>query len=127
MNVLDSPGALRRCCTAIPYLLFAVLNYGCGERVVTRIPVEVPDVPVYGDELRALELNPPEPTPADQYQGPGYYVRWSPDGKVAATTTTARGYYRTVNIWEGSEQRRRPLISIEDGDPGSGRAYRYSW
>src|SRR5688572_22105909 len=91
--------------------------YACDGPVVARRPAEVPDVPGYGDELRALELNPPmlqEPRP---YTGSGSYPRWSPDGMVAAVTTEARGNAQTVNIWDARTEHLRPLISIEEFDP----------
>jgi hypothetical protein len=99
----------------------------CGEGIVTRAPIEVLDVPGYGDELRSMELNPPEPASAREYTGPGYYVRWAPSGRIAAVSTDARGYYRTVSVWDDLQRRRSAVVSVEDGDPGSGRAYRYAW
>ena len=107
-------------------LVVSLAFVGCGEGIVTRVPVEVADVPEYGDELRSMQLNPPEP-PGRQYSGPGYYVRWAPNGKVAAITTDSRGYYRTISIWDEERRARSPVISVEDGDPESGRAYRYAW
>ena len=100
---------------------------GCDGPVVGRTPIEVPDVPGYGKELRDLELNPPKPTDARPYSGPGSYPRWSPDGTYVATTTQARGYYQTVNVWHAPTQSTRPIVSIGEFDPGSGRAYRYAW
>ena len=105
---------------------FAVALASCGQ-VVVREPDIVADVPIYGDELRAQELNPPEQASPYKYEGPGHYVRWAPDGAFAAVTTRSRGYFRTVTIWNAQQEQRNPLISIEDIDPGSGRAYRYAW
>jgi hypothetical protein len=101
--------------------------YACDGPVVARRPAEVPDMPGYGDELRALELNPPMPPEPRPYTGSGSYPRWSPDGTVAAVTTEARGNAQTVNIWDARTEHLRPLISIAEFDPGSGRAYRYAW
>jgi hypothetical protein len=111
----------------------SLLHWGCdytilGEGAVKRSPQEVTDLPPYGDELRAQELNPPEPKgPSPAYSGSGHYQRWSPDQSLLAVTTDARGYYRTVNVWNDRERRLTPVISIEDADHESGRAYRYAW
>jgi hypothetical protein len=95
--------------------------------MVARKPTEVPDVPGYGDELRALDLNPPtSPEPLPQTAS-GSYPRWSPDGSFAAVTTEARGNAQTINIWDARTRQARPLISVEEFDPASGRAYRYAW
>jgi hypothetical protein len=109
-------------CLAIP---ISMMSFSC-RHTVQRKPVEVADVPLYGDELRKQELNPPG-SAETMLGGKGYYVRWSPRRDLAAVTTDASGYYRTVNIWDARAQHLSPLISIEDGDPGSGRAYRYAW
>jgi hypothetical protein len=109
-------------------LLAAVVAVtACDGPVVTRTPVVVPDIPGYGDELRMQELNLPEPPAPRPYDGPGGYVRWSPETRLAAVTTQARGDVQTINIWDSTTESLQPLISIHEMDPGSGRAYRYSW
>lgn len=108
-------------------LALALLLQGCDEAVVQRAPVEVSDVSIYGDELRGATLNPPEPTHQPEYKGSGHYVRWSHSGALAAVTTYARGYYKTVSVWDEREGEAVPVVSIEDHDPGSGRAFRYAW
>jgi hypothetical protein len=111
----------------------SLLSWGCnyrvlGEDVVKRSPRQVEDIPPYADELRAQELNPPEPRGAmPKYSGAGGYLRWSPDQSLLAVTTDAAGYYRTVNVWSERSRRLTPVVSIKDSDPESGRAYRYAW
>lgn len=105
----------------------AIVMSACDGPIVTRKPIEVPDVPGYGDELRALELNPSGLPESRPHTAPGSYPRWSADGALVAVTTEARGHAQTINIWNPRTEEVRPLLSIEEFDPGSGRAYRYAW
>jgi hypothetical protein len=105
----------------------AAAIYACDGPIVTRTPVEVPEVPGYGNELRALDLNPAKPQDSHPQKPPGSYPRSSPDGTLVAVTTEARGHAQTINIWNPNTDQLRPLLSIEEFDPGSGRAFRYAW
>jgi len=46
---------------------------------------------------------------------------------MLAVTTDAGRYFRTVSVWDERAKRLMPVISIEDADPESGRAFRYAW
>jgi len=107
---------------------FAYWRFFCCYGIVNRAPKKVADLPPYGDEIKRQELNPPAPAaPTPTYTGQGGYLRWAPDKSRAAVTTNVAGYYRTISVWDEHARRLTPVISIEDADPGSGRAYRYTW
>jgi hypothetical protein len=111
-----------------------------------RHGIPAQDLPPYGDELRRLEpyaesTSDPDPHRAATYNGPGWYVRRSPDGLHVAVTTSWGGpfaysflgliidrpFLHTVSVFDEASQRLTPVVSIKEADPASGIAHRYAW
>jgi hypothetical protein len=61
-----------------------------------------------------------DPAPGSQYVG-------SPDGRYLALTREARRAYHTVFVWDERTQTLHPVVSIQEGDPGSGASHTYRW
>ena len=68
---------------------------------------------------------PPDARWTDPEPG-GYYVG-SPDGRFLALTRDSRRAYHTVFVWDERTRRLHPVVSIQEGDPGSGASHRYRW
>jgi hypothetical protein len=114
--------------------------------LVLRHGIPVQDLPPYGDELRRLEPYAESPSDADPhrsatYNGPGWYVRRSPDGSHVAVTTSWGGpfaytflglivdrpFIHTVSVFDEQSHQLTPVVSIKEADPASGIAHRYAW
>ena len=61
-----------------------------------------------------------DPAPGSQYVG-------SPDGRYLALTRATRRAYHTVFVWDERTQTLQPVVSIQEGDPGSGASHTYHW
>jgi hypothetical protein len=61
-----------------------------------------------------------DPAPGEQYVG-------SPDGRYLALTRDARRAYHTVLVWDEHTHTLHPVVSIQEGDPGSGASHVYRW
>ena len=78
----------------------------------------------------ALEPRPEHPAPAAATwsdPAPGSQYVGSPDGRYLALTREARRAYHTVFIWDERTQTLHPVVSIQEGDPGSGASHVYRW
>lgn len=126
--------------------------------VVDRDAEAVSDLPPYGDELRRLPPYEDYPSKEDQhlraleqYSGPGWYPRHSPDGSRVAVTMSLgddvpalrplmltpgwfllslvldRPFIHTVAVFDTSAGRLRRVVSIMEMDPHSGIAHLYAW
>ncbi len=58
---------------------------------------------------------------------PGYMYVGSPDGRYLALTRDARRSYHTVSVWDERTRTLKPVVSIQEGDPGSGASHQYRW
>jgi hypothetical protein len=95
--------------------------------VVIRWPRDGVD-PLYVAELvdgQPARPAPPGATWTDPEPG-GQYVG-SPDGRYLALTRDARRAYHTVFVWDERTRSLRPVVSIQEGDPGSGASHQYRW
>jgi hypothetical protein len=95
--------------------------------LVVRWPREPVNPPYM---MEALEAGPEHPAPvsatwSDPEPG-GQYVG-SPDGRYLALTRETRRAYHTVFVWDEKTRRLHPVVSIQEGDPGSGASHRYRW
>ena len=103
----------------------------------------VDDLPVYGDELRALPMY-RDSAGSDEgpFPGaPGRHHRLSPNGKSLAVTTswdTIPGsfflgfvsdlpFMHSVGVWDVIARRLAPVVSIKESDPWSGSSHLYAW
>lgn len=59
--------------------------------------------------------------------GPGRQYVGSPDGRYLALTRDARRAYHTVFVWDERTHTLHPVVSIQQGDPGSGASHVYRW
>ena len=78
----------------------------------------------------ALRPGPPHPPPVGAKwsdPAPGYMYVGSPDGRYVAFSRDARRYYHTVFVWDERTRALHPVVSIQEGDPGSGTSHEYRW
>lgn len=141
-------GAVKK--RSVAALVVASLSLGVGAAVawansslIVRRASVVDDLPIYGDELRAL---PPYrdssgPDEATLPGAPGRHHRLSPDGKSVAVTTgwdTFRAsfllgfvsdlpFIHSVGVWDLAGKRLAPVVSIKESDPWSGSSHLYAW
>lgn len=117
----------RRTLAAVAVTTLLLAGYeSCWRGVVPRWTKRVADH-AYRRELCA-PAGPPQ-APSRQYSDPapgsGYVA--SPDGRFLALSREAAWAYHTVYVWDEQEHRLHAVMSIQEGDPGSGRAHDYRW
>jgi hypothetical protein len=103
------------------------LGYGaCWQGVVVRRAHAASDSP-YRAELcgpRAADV-PPERVWSDPAPGSGYVG--SPDSRYLAFTREAARAYHTIYVWNEPHRVLRSVVSVREGDPGSGQSHDYRW
>ena len=111
--------------------------------LTVRAASVVDDLPVYGDELRALPMYRDSAGPDEgPFPGaPGRHHRRSPNGASLAVTTdwdTIPGsfflgfvsdlpFMHSVGVWDVASRRLAPVVSIKESDPWSGSSHLYAW
>jgi hypothetical protein len=78
----------------------------------------------------ALEPGPEHSAPAAATwsdPAPGFMYVGSPNGRYLALTREARRAYHTVFVWDERARTLHPVVSIQEGDPGSGASHKYRW
>jgi hypothetical protein len=51
----------------------------------------------------------------------------SPDSRYLAFTREAARAYHTIYVWNEQDRLLRSVVSVQEGDPGSGRSHDYRW
>jgi hypothetical protein len=108
----------------------AVLALGyaaCWQGIVVRRVHSAPDVPYRAEFCgpRTARVPAPEREWSDPAPGSGYVP--SPDSRYLAFTREATRAYHTLYVWNEPDRLLRPVMSIQEGDPGSGPAHQYRW
>lgn len=118
----------RRLVVAVSIAGALALGYGaCWRGVVVRRAQAAPRLP-YRAELcgpRTPDLPAPERTWSDPAPGSDY--KGSPDSRFLAFTRQAVRDYHTIYVWDERDRVLRSVVSVREGDPGSGRSHHYRW
>jgi hypothetical protein len=94
--------------------------------IVVRWPREGVD-PLYSVEM--VQGQPAAAAPSTRWSdpAPGWYYVGSPDGRYLALTRSTRRAYHTVFVWDERNRVLHEVVSVQEGDPGSGASHQYRW
>lgn len=103
-------------------------GYGaCWRGVVVRRTHAASDLPYRAELCEPRAKDAPAPERAWSDPAPGTDYVGSPDSRYLAFTRGAARSYHTIYVWNERDQALRSVVSVREGDPGSGRSHDYRW
>jgi hypothetical protein len=104
------------------------LGYGaCWQGVVVRRAHAASGLPYRAELCSPRVADPPAPQRVWSDPAPGSDYVGSPDSRYLAFTREAVRAYHTLYVWNEQDRVLRSVVSVREGDPGSGRSHDYRW